>query len=187
MSLRTIMIFPEFENTPQIDRIRDLYDPLAGLVRPHITLVFPFALDMSDEELADILDTRLSSVKPFDLEMQGFTAIVEESENYLNGTAFSGNYLFLNVTKGEDQICRIHDILYENEFSVCASGIPYMPHMTVGKLPDPEALNKAYDDVKDIRTVFSKRIDTVSVERIGEHDESIIIIRKKLGFPDQTV
>ena len=38
MSLRTIMIFPEFENMDIIDRIRDKYDPLARLVRPHITI-----------------------------------------------------------------------------------------------------------------------------------------------------
>ena len=47
MSLRTIMIFPEFENMDIIDRIRDKYDPLARLVRPHITLVFPFENEMS--------------------------------------------------------------------------------------------------------------------------------------------
>ena len=42
MSERTIMIFPKFSNMEIIDRIRRNYDPLADLVRPHITLVFPF-------------------------------------------------------------------------------------------------------------------------------------------------
>ena len=65
MSLRTIMIFPEFAHTEQIDNIRNRYDPLAELVRPHITLVFPFESFMSDEELAEILETRLQSIKPF--------------------------------------------------------------------------------------------------------------------------
>ena len=46
MSERTIMIFPKFSNMEIIDRIRRNYDPLADLVRPHITLVFPFHSDI---------------------------------------------------------------------------------------------------------------------------------------------
>lgn len=42
MITRTIMIFPEFENIDVINDIRNKYDPLADLVLPHITLVFPF-------------------------------------------------------------------------------------------------------------------------------------------------
>ncbi|WP_313343152.1 hypothetical protein [Sedimentibacter sp.] len=49
MSIRTIMIFPEFENIDVINDIRKKYDPLADLVLPHITLVFPF-----DSELKNI-------------------------------------------------------------------------------------------------------------------------------------
>lgn len=33
MNLRTIMIFPEFEDMEVIDKIREQYDPLAKLVR----------------------------------------------------------------------------------------------------------------------------------------------------------
>ena len=51
MNLRTIMIFPTFENIEIINSIRDKYDPLANLVRPHITIVFPFESDMSNEEV----------------------------------------------------------------------------------------------------------------------------------------
>ena len=40
------MIFPEFDNMDVIDKIREKYDPLAKLVRPHITIVFPFKLEL---------------------------------------------------------------------------------------------------------------------------------------------
>ena len=43
---RTIMIFPKFSNQEIIDEIRKKYDPLYNLVKPHITLVFPFKSDM---------------------------------------------------------------------------------------------------------------------------------------------
>ena len=58
-----IMIFPEFDNMEVIDKIREQYDPLANLVRPHITIVFPFDSDRSNEELKAVLENRLQSVK----------------------------------------------------------------------------------------------------------------------------
>jgi hypothetical protein len=42
MDTRTIMIFPEFHNMDVIHFYRKQYDPLSALVKPHITLVFPF-------------------------------------------------------------------------------------------------------------------------------------------------
>ena len=39
------------DNMEVIDKIREQYDPLANLVRPHITIVFPFDSDRSNEEL----------------------------------------------------------------------------------------------------------------------------------------
>ena len=71
MSLRTIMIFPEFENQEIIDNIRKKYDPLAGLVRPHVTLVFPFESSMSNGELERVLNDRLMFIKPFKLRLAG--------------------------------------------------------------------------------------------------------------------
>lgn len=44
MTIRTIMIFPEFTNIELINQLRVKYDPLFNKVRPHITLVFPLRL-----------------------------------------------------------------------------------------------------------------------------------------------
>ncbi len=51
MTVRTIMIFPEFKNMEIIDKIRNQYDPLANLVRPHITLVFEESIIVIEKEL----------------------------------------------------------------------------------------------------------------------------------------
>ncbi|MGN0552262.1 MAG: 2'-5' RNA ligase family protein [Oscillospiraceae bacterium] len=168
---RTIMIFPDFENMEVIDNIRAKYDPLAKLVRPHITIVFPFNIEMSNDELLHILDARLNGIEPFRIELQGFS----KCENRF------GNYLFLNVCKGADHISDIHDVLYCNEFRICDFGSQYIPHMTVGKLSNVEKLNKAYEDIKDIKCRFTSVIDKISVEMIGENEESIIILEKHLG------
>ena len=106
MSIRTIMIFPEFEEMEIIEEIREKYDPLAHLVRPHITIVFPFENQMSNKDIADILADRLITIPPFELVLNG---ISKHEDRF-------GNYLFLNVKKGSSEICTIHNILYDNEF-----------------------------------------------------------------------
>ena len=60
MAQRTIMIFPDFEQMEIIESIRKKYDPLYQLVKPHITVVFPFDMDVSNEELSKILERRNS-------------------------------------------------------------------------------------------------------------------------------
>ena len=171
MVTRTIMIFPEFDNIGSIDRIRAKYDPLAKLVRPHVTLVFPFESDMTDDEIRNVLEVRLEDIRKFDLTLHGFSKQVHET---------FGNTLFLDVAGGYDEIVEIHDILYANEFKRFDAGYPYFPHMTVGKLSTVEELNKAYDDAISCTEVFSTEVTKISVEMIGEHEESIIIIEKEL-------
>ena len=94
MKERTIMIFPKFDNIELIDRIRIDYDPLAHLVQPHITLVFPFESDLTDEMVYQQLDIVLRSLKPFRLVCHG----VEE------GSSRFGHYLFLQVCDGKEKL-----------------------------------------------------------------------------------
>ena len=172
MNLRTIMIFPEFNNIALIDGIRKQYDPLAGLVRPHITLVFPFESQMSNEDLKGILESRLSEVKPFEIQLRGISKCADTF----------GNYLFLNVVQGVEEICAIHQQLYDNEFKEFNLGLPYVPHMTVGRLEDAYALEQAYIQASEMvrEAVFTAIVNKVSVEMIGDHEESIIVVEKKL-------
>ena len=48
---RDILIFPKFDNIELIKNIRKKYDPLYSLIMPHITLVFPFSDNISNQEL----------------------------------------------------------------------------------------------------------------------------------------
>lgn len=168
---RTIMIFPEFENSHVIDRIRAKYDPLAGLVKPHITIVFPFEGQFSNETIKRVLDRRLSEIDPFELCVKGISM----------QKGMMGNYLFLDIAKGEEEIRKIHDALYDNEFRHYDLGSEYFPHITVGKLPSKELLEEAYEDVRYIEDEFRTTVTKVSVEMIGENEESIIILEKNLG------
>lgn len=172
MRLRTIMIFPEFKNMEIINNIRNKYDPLAEKVRPHITLVFPFQSGMTNEELSAILDNSLRGLKPFELKMGGVSKHVDDF----------GNYLFLDVLQGEEEICTIHQLLYENEFKKFDKGLHYIPHMTLGKMSIVEELDNAYNDVKNMNDTFSTLVDKISVEMIGENEESIVTVEVELKY-----
>ena len=170
MSLRTIMIFPEFSNIDIINEIRNTYDPLAHLVRPHITLVFPFEHPMSNSNLAEILEKHLGTIKPFGLQLQG----ISKSEDPF------GNYLFLNVKKGKEQLYNLLQIFYVNEFREFDMRLLYTPHMTIGKLNSVSLLNDAYAKLQSMNEIFETTVNKISVEMIGANEESIIIMEKYL-------
>lgn len=172
MNERTIMILPDFENINIINDIRKKYDPLAELVLPHITLVFPFHSELTNEKLHLHLKECLRDIKPFKIELEGFS--IQENEY--------GNYLFLNVVEGTDIIKDIHNKLYKERLKEFDLGYDYVPHMTVGKLKSKELLDKALNDVSECKDRFSTIIKKISVEKIGENEESIIIIEHELNL-----
>jgi len=165
------MIFPKFENIDVINDIRKKYDPLADLVLPHITLVFPFDSELTNEELNLHLNECLSDIQPFKMELEGFS---KQINNY-------GNYLLLNVVQGIDEIKNIHDRLYKGKLKQFDAGYNYVPHMTVGKVSTLELLNKAFDAVNNYGDKFSTVVKKISVEMIGDQEESIIIIEHELN------
>ena len=61
---RDILIFPKFENINKIQELRNKYDPLSDLIAPHITIVFPFSDNISNEELIKKLTNLLKDFKP---------------------------------------------------------------------------------------------------------------------------
>lgn len=54
-------------------------------------------------------------------------------------------------------------------------GLPYIPHITIGKLSEKNKLGEAYNQVKDMRETFCTLVNKVSVEMIGNDEESIIV------------
>ncbi len=161
MEERTIMIFPQFENIDIIDEMRRKYDPLSNLVCPHITLVFPFKSEITTEALSDQIKKAVKGITPFEIELRGFSI---QQDKF-------GNYLFLNVKRGVEHLKKLNLNLYEG-----TPPFSYYPHMTVGKFENTDQLENAHNDIKDCTETFTTVVDTVSVEEIGEHGESIIEI-----------
>lgn len=56
-----------------------------------------------------------------------------------------------------------------------------MPHITVGKFASENKLNEAYEKMKGFNGKFYCIVDRISVEMIGDNEESIIIFEKRLS------
>lgn len=169
MQTRTIMIFPKFQNIDVIDKIRHRYDPLAELVRPHITLVFPFEDEMDNVKLNDYISSRINGFKPFTLTMSG---VGRYSDN-------NGGFIFLKVVQGREQVVQLHDRLYDGSLKQYLKDIPYNPHITLGTFDNSENMDIAWEAVRDINEEFTCTVRGLSVEIIGENGESVIILEKE--------
>lgn len=170
---RTIMIFPEFGNIDRIEEIRKQYDPLYGLVAPHLTLVFPFEGDIDNERLGDLLRKSLAGEGIFDLRMQGYS---------MQSGVF-GHSLFLAVTEGGEVVQRLHEKLYDTELRVFYKGYPYVPHITIGQFESREAMEQVYNLLTEDQTEYTTQVKKVSVEMIGPSEESIILLHHELEIP----
>ena len=85
------------------------------------------------------------------------------------------NYIYLNCIKGNKEIIKLHNKIYNQILpSHFKKSIKYVPHITLGQANNIEDLDSFEHEFKTI-------VDEISIELIGEHEESIIIKNIKLG------
>lgn len=163
---RDILIFPKFKNIAKIQEIRDKYDPLAKAVLPHITIVFPFSDDMSDEKILQKVQESLKEFKAFNITFKGLSLYYDEFYA-------KKNVIFLNCIEGKEEIIKLHDILYKEIFaSHLDTRFEYTPHITLG---NADSLDDIHLDDK-----FEYLVDELTLEGIGKDDSSIILGTIKL-------
>lgn len=164
---RCIVIFPGFEEERGIEGIRRRYDPLFGVVKPHITLVFPFESEWTKGELHAHISSALSSFRPFPVRMGGVSAHRQPD----------GNDLFLDVLEGGESIRQISRRLYEGALAKYRSArynASYIPHMTLGRFQDDSALESALSDIGSFPHEFTTVVRHIDVEVLGEDGSSAI-------------
>ena len=129
-----------------IEPIRQRFDPLAGLLPSHITLVFPFESDLTTQDLRKHMELAVEGVAPFALTLDGITGSERE-------------YLFLMVRRGNESIVEMHERLYSGPLQAHRLLIhTYVPHVTVGRLGSAAAFEAALASVAQLDT----RIETVA-------------------------
>lgn len=132
---REVLLFPEFSNIDKIEKVRKRYDELYGLIKPHITLAFPFDSNISNEELKESLKKHLKDVKKFKINMQGISLKKDKRKDI--------NYIFLNIVNGKEEIMHIHNLIYEKVLNK-KNKFEYVPHITLGCIKDGEKMDKKY-------------------------------------------
>ena len=170
---RAIVIVPEFERVERIAELRRAYDPLAFALPPHITLVFPFASDLTMAALAAHVTTAVAGIAPFPIELRDVTGDGDE-------------YLFLNVKRGNDGIIALHDRLYTGPLAPFRSlRHTFVPHLTVGRLERPAAFGVALAHATRLSDTFATVVREVAVFRIGPGDTRVVELTASLtGYGD---
>ena len=154
---RDILIFPKFKNIDKIQDIRDKYDPLAKAVPPHITIVFPFSDEMSDEKILQKMQESLKEISAFNITFEGLSLYFDEF------------YAKKNVI----EIIKLHDILYKEIFaSHLDTRFEYTPHITLGNVDSLDNIH--------LNDKFEYLVDELTLEGIGNDDSSIILGTIKL-------
>jgi 2'-5' RNA ligase len=155
---RAIVIFPRFENSYHIDHFRSQCDPLSITIEPHITLVFPFESHLSIESLRSHVEQIIQGFKPFPIRLY-------------NITGSEGEYLFLNVKQGNDQIIELHDRLYSGLLAeyLSVENI-YVPHLTIGRINNRSAFISALGVAQHMKFIFQTTVEEVAIIRIDDNN-----------------
>ena len=125
---RAVVIFPAIADLTSLVALRDRLDPVAKLIRAHITVVFPFADAIRAAELRSHIVEVTRGWAPFTVRLTGVSAIENE-------------YVVVNVEDGRDRVVELHGRLYTGRLRRHLSAArPYMPHLTIGRLTDEAAL-----------------------------------------------
>jgi len=171
---RSIIIFPKLNNIELIDTIRAKYDRISEHIRPHITLVFPFASDLTTADLKEHIENATKEIPAFKILIKGIQSIDDK-------------HMILCIEEGKDSIIQLHNNLnsgilvpFYPEF---LHHVDFLPHMTVGTFEVKSELEKALNELKSFDAVFQSVVDAIFVEIIDENQDSIIelVIRLKGG------
>ncbi|MBL0387700.1 2'-5' RNA ligase family protein [Tumebacillus sp. ITR2] len=162
MKKRAIHIFPRFENAERIHSLRQEFDPLAALIPPHLTLVYPFESDWTFEEVRSHCTEAVKGIKPFTMKLRGITGTREW-------------HLFLNVKQGNDELIGLHDRLYSGLLQpFLYRKVTFVPHLTVGHFHNVEAFEAALAATEAFDDEFTCLVDEITVEVIEDDESSTV-------------
>ncbi len=169
MSLqRSILLFPDLTNRSQIERYRNRFDPLAGKISPHVTLVFPFeSADIATDALALHVKKSIGIMRAFTLEVS-LPAVIEDE------------CVYLKVTEGAEHVRRLHDALYVDLLHpFLRTDLHYAPHITIGRYNE-KTVGDARRSLKELTGPFKARIQDVMIENFHADGHSMVEARLAL-------
>ena len=149
--------------------VRRRFDPLADYIPAHITLVFPFESEISEVELRQHIEKATAGIRAFPV---GFGQVVGTDDQYL----------LLTFTQGVDEVAGLHDHLYTGPLLPFLSAeIPFVPHITVGRLTTPDDLRNALQLTRSLELGRGTTANSVATFRIDKQQEGSIEFEVPLG------
>ena len=166
--MRAIHIFPDFSESGCIEAVRERFDPLAAHILHHVTLVFPFQLPASDEQVSEHVAKVAKLFESFTLGV-GPAQTVDEDQ------------VWLPVTTGGSTVRQLHRSLYTGLLATLRNTeIPYQPHITIARVPAPQQA-EALQAAASIKDGLQNTIRHLVIERIAQGGASQIISLIPLG------
>ena len=145
---------------PLIQEFRLKHDPQSKLVPPHVTVVFPFDIDLKDDEL-----TR---------HCQNATKGVNRIEAQLGSISIEPNgYVFFLLEQGGQEIIEIHNQLYSGPLEDQYIGTSFKPHITIARFDNYNRMEvtKAANLLKPSRDFVVEQIVIEEIESDGASRE----------------
>ena len=128
----------------EIEQSRISYgDAYAELVPPHITIIGPTAVNVSDlPAIIVLLDNICDSVPPFEVTLAGTGTFLPTSP-----------VVFASVTEGIDNLTQLEEVANQGLLA-SERRFPYHPHVTLAQKVSNEMLEKASRDFAEFRARF---------------------------------
>lgn len=170
---RAIHMYPNLSSFEAIQSYRKACDPLADKIPPHITLVFPFEDEATNEEVSALCSRVAQQFEEFDV-------------TFSTPKTKEGEQAWIEVKEGKDNVERIHRELYSSFLAPhLRPNSPYIPHVTIGSRTE---------QIHDLRSKLSAtdfeattfRLDHLILEEISENEESITLKKIKLKKPNKS-
>jgi 2'-5' RNA ligase len=152
MSTLYAAVFPRLD-VPWIAEFRNQHDPLASLIAPHVTLVFP--TDRLDaEHFQGAIQIAASTSTPFQAIFRSTILILEENSARI----------FLVPDEGFSRIVELHDRVYAGELtSSLRLDVPFIPHITLGSHLDLKTAKELVDGLNASPFEVCTAIDHIQV------------------------
>ncbi|HYO49266.1 MAG TPA: 2'-5' RNA ligase family protein [Chloroflexia bacterium] len=150
-----VVIVPPHDICGFADHYRRLYMPdTLHRIPPHITLAYPFVpfdeLEAAMPRLADAL----AACPPRAVAIRGFSVFQD------------AGILYLHVAN-EERVLSLHQAIMAEfpDYPVYGGRLTtdFVPHITVGNFPDPDELDRVYQELSGMRLFLSWDVECVQV------------------------
>ena len=129
--------FPQFKGLEAIEAFRARHDPMSARIPAHLSLVFPFATNLTALQLETHVQRVASRWPPIPVTFRAIRMHANE-------------FVFLMASRGAASITGLHDALYTRSLRPhLRPEFPYEPHITLARQAEPARVEAAFEEAKD--------------------------------------